>query len=62
METKSFWQSKTLWANVIAGGVTLAGVFGINVGLDAETQAQLVGGIMVVVNIVLRFITKTPIT
>jgi hypothetical protein len=58
---KNWYQSKTLWANVVAGAVTLAGVFGINVGLDAETQAQLVGGIMVIVNIVLRFVTKDPI-
>ena len=59
--SKNWYQSRTLWANIVAGGITLAGVFGINVGLDAETQAQLVGGIMVVVNIVLRFVTKTPI-
>lgn len=58
---KTWYTSRTLWANVVAGGITLAGVFGLNVGLDAETQAQLVGGIMVVVNIVLRFVTKAPI-
>ena len=61
MQVKDWYASKTLWANIIAGIVTAAGVFGINLGLDAETQAQLVGGIMAVVNIVLRFVTDKPI-
>ena len=61
METTKWYLSKTVWANIIAGGITLAGVFGINLGLDAETQSQLVGGIMVVVNIALRLVTKTAI-
>jgi hypothetical protein len=54
---KPWYTSKTLWANLIAGGVTVAGVFGIDVGLDPEAQAQLVAGVMVVVNIALRLVT-----
>lgn len=57
----SFCPSKTLWANLIAGGVTIASVFGLDLGLTPELQAELVAGIMVVVNIVLRFVTKEPI-
>jgi hypothetical protein len=55
---KPWYTSKTLYANLIAGGVTIAGVFGVDVGLDPEAQAQLVAGVMVVVNIALRLITN----
>jgi hypothetical protein len=62
METgKPFWASKTLWANVIAFAAVLATTFGVDLGLDAETQLALVGGIMAVVNVVLRFVTTEPI-
>lgn len=61
METKPWFASKTLWANLIAGAVTLAGAFGVDVGLDPDAQASLVGGIMVVVNIALRFVTTQPL-
>jgi hypothetical protein len=46
---------------VIAGAATVAGVFGVDVGLGPEEQAQLVAGVMVVVNIILRFVTDTKI-
>ncbi len=58
---KAWYASKTLWANVIAGAATVAGVFGVDVGLGPEEQAQLVAGVMVVVNIILRFVTDTKI-
>jgi len=62
METgKPFWASKTLWANVLAFAAVLATTFGVDLGLDEATQLALVGGIMAVVNIVLRFITDEPI-
>ncbi len=58
---KTWYQSKTLWANIIAGVATVALAFGIDLGLDPETQVSLVGGIMAIVNIVLRFTTSTAI-
>jgi len=60
-ETKPFWQSKTLWVNVIAGVATVAGVFKLDLGLTPEVQAELATGILAVVNIVLRFTTKTAV-
>lgn len=60
-DTKPWYMSKTLWVNIVAGLVTLGGVFGVDLGLTAETQAELVAGIMVVVNIGLRFVTSKPI-
>lgn len=61
MDTKPWFTSKTLWANLIAGGVTVATAFGLDLGLDPEAQASLVAGVMVVVNIVLRFVTTKPL-
>lgn len=58
---KPWYTSKTMIANLIAGGVTIGSVFGLDLGLTPEVQAQLVSGIMVVVNIVLRFVTKEAI-
>jgi uncharacterized membrane protein YadS len=60
-ESKPWYQSKTLWANIVAAAATLATVLGVDIGLTPETQAELVAGIMVAVNIVLRFVTRTPI-
>ena len=59
--TKPFWTSKTLWVNLIAFGAVLSTTFGLDLGLDGETQLALVGGIMAVVNMALRFVTTQPI-
>ena len=58
---KRWYESKTMWANLIGGIVTLAGVGGLELGLIPEAQAQFVAGIMVVVNIILRLATKKGI-
>ncbi len=54
METKPFWQSKTFWINVIAIVATITGTFGLDLGLDPETQATVAGVIIAIVNIILR--------
>lgn len=61
-DSKPFWASKTLWTNVIAGGVAVATAFGLDLGLDAEAQTAIVGGILAVANIVLRVVTKTAVS
>ncbi len=61
MESKPFWTSKTLWVNFIAFIATVTGAFGLDLGLDPEMQASIVTGVMAVVNIVLRFVTTTPV-
>jgi hypothetical protein len=61
MDTKPFYASKTLWVNVLAMLAAVTGAFGIDIGLDPETQTAVVGGIMAVVNIILRFMTKTAV-
>lgn len=61
MDSKPFWASKTLWVNMLAFVAAVAGGFGMDLGLDPETQASLVGGVMAVVNIALRLVTKEPV-
>lgn len=55
-------RSKTLWANAVGSAAIIASAFGVDLGLDdPETQATLVGGLVVITNIVLRFFTKDAI-
>ena len=58
MRSKPWYASKTMRANLIGGVVTIGSVFGFDLGLRPEAQAQLVAGVVVFVNIILRFVTK----
>lgn len=62
MEGKHWLSSRTLWANVIAGIAAVSTAFGLDLGLTPESQTAIVGGVLAVVNIVLRFMTKAPVT
>jgi len=56
---KKFYLSRTFWVNLIAAAVLIyQGVSGHEFVLPAETQAVILAGI----NLVLRAITKEPIT
>lgn len=59
MESKNFLLSKTLWVNVLA---FIATMFGVEELASPEMQGDIVAAVMAVVNIVLRFMTKQPIT
>lgn len=59
MESKSIFKSKTFWANTIALAASVATAMGVDIGPDV--QASLVGGVMAVVNIALRFVTNKPV-
>ena len=58
---KRWYESKTMWANAVAGVTLLTGVFGLDLGMTPETEAKLVAGIMVAVNMVLRMVTRKGI-
>ncbi len=62
MDTKPFWASKTMWVNVVALVASLTVGFGIDLGFTAAVQAEIVGGVMAVVNIILRFMTNGAVT
>ena len=59
---KPFWASKTLWVNSVALIGAVTGAFGMDLGLTPELQASVVGGIMGVVNIVLRLTTTKAVS
>jgi hypothetical protein len=59
---KPFYASKTLWTNIVMLVATVSTAFGVDLGLNPEAQIAIVGTVMSVVNIILRFVTKTPIT
>lgn len=59
MQTKAWYKSKTIWTNVIAFAATVAGVFGLDIGPDL--QAEIVTGVLAVVNVALRLITAAPV-
>jgi len=61
-DSKPFFARKTFWTNVIMLAATVSTAFGVDLGLDPETQIAVVGAVMAVVNIVLRFVTKSPIS
>jgi hypothetical protein len=53
-------KSRTIWVNLVALVAALLAAFGV-ADIGAEAQASTVAGIMAVANIILRFVTKTPI-
>ena len=61
MEGKSIFRSKTFWVNTLAIVISMAGVFGLDLSLEAEEQTAIVTTIMGIVNIFLRLTTKEPI-
>ena len=54
---KSLWKSKTFWTNVVA---LLAMIVQSTVGFALSAEAQI--GILAIVNVVLRAVTKEPIS
>lgn len=60
MKDKSPFQSKTIWFNLVAFSAALLVMF-TDVNISSEEQAALAGGIITLVNIGLRFVTKESI-
>jgi hypothetical protein len=60
MDMKNFWQSKTIWANVLAILAAVAASQGIDV--TPEVQGQVVAAGMGVMNIILRSVTTTGVS
>ena len=58
MDSKPWYTSKTLWVNAIAFAALLVQSFGTGFVIDAEHQI----GILAVINLVLRLVTKTGIS
>ncbi len=62
MESKSWYASRTIWVNLIS--LIAAGGTAYGLDITAEQQAQIVTGLLAVVNVInlmLRAVTKAPI-
>lgn len=65
MESKPFYASKTFWFNVLAVLVLIAGNFGYSGEIPGEWTEYVnvfVPAFVALVNLVLRFITKQPVS
>lgn len=58
---KFWWQSKTIWVNVIAILAAIISYFGMPVDLDSETSMAIATIILGAINLFLRNKTHTPI-
>lgn len=56
MQAKPFWQSKTLWINVVAIVGEFLGAYGT--ALSAEERIMLLG----LINIIVRVVTKGAVS
>ncbi len=56
VETKKWYLSKTIWVNLLA----LVGAF-FNAKCSYEMTAEEIASILVVINIIMRAITKQPL-
>ena len=55
--SKKIWQSKTFWANILAGSAIIAqAVAGYDI-LNPEVQVAILAGI----NVILRMVTNGPV-
>ena len=57
MDTKAFWQSKTIWLNVLAA---IGGIVQTYTGFVISPELQ--GAVLIILNVILRFVTKSEIT
>lgn len=53
---KPWYKSRTIWANIIATGAMIA-----QSSLGFEVTPEEVAGVLVVVNLVMRYVTKEPL-
>jgi len=58
---KDFWKSKTFWFNVLALVVAVAMAFGFGEFEPDPKLYEYASIVVMVVNLVLRFVTKEPI-
>lgn len=61
-DSKYWWQSRTVWVNVVA---TLFAVFGafklLPTGLDQDSIVSAIMGVVAIANVVLRLVTRHAI-
>ena len=58
---KKWYHSKTLYANILTAIATLSATFGFDTGLGPAEITAISTGAFVLVNVIMRWITKGPI-
>jgi len=61
MHSKSIFTSKIFWFNTVGNLLVVAGLFGFDLEIDDATKGQLAIGISSLVNVILRFATKSKV-
>ncbi len=57
-QTKQWWNSKTVWVNLLA----ICGTVALSYGLDENSWVEISTTLLAVINLGLRFVTKTQLT
>ncbi|HMI21124.1 MAG TPA: hypothetical protein VK533_16445 [Sphingomonas sp.] len=61
-DSKTWWQSRTVWVNVVATLFALLGTFKLlPTGLDQDTIVTAIMGVVAIANVVLRLLTNQAI-
>jgi len=61
-DTKSWWQSRTVWVNVVATLFAVLGAFKLlPANIDQDSVVTAIMGAVAIVNVVLRLVTRQPI-
>ena len=61
-DTKSWWQSRTVWVNVIATLFAVLGTFKLlPANIDQDSVVTAIMGAVAIVNVVLRLVTRHAI-
>ena len=61
-DTKSWWQSRTVWVNVVATLFAVLGTFKLlPANIDQDSVVTAIMGAVAIVNVVLRLVTRQPI-
>jgi hypothetical protein len=61
-DSKTWWQSRTVWVNVVATLFAVLGTFKLlPTGLDQDTIVTAIMGVVAIANVVLRLLTNQAI-
>ncbi len=62
IDSKTWWQSRTVWVNVVATLFAVLGTFKLlPTGLDQDTIVTAIMGTVAIANVVLRLLTNQAI-
>lgn len=61
-DTKSWWQSRTVWVNVVATLFAILGTFKLlPTDIDQDSIVTAIMGAVAIANLLLRLVTRHPI-